>query len=381
MADRLPAPGPRLLLNAQAFGFGPAAAAAVLAEELALLGCVPDYVGEGHTLDLQRTPPYRAIHDWTDLSEGERLARLRRRAPHYDLFVTAMDFPAATLARRAGLDVAVYDALTWFWPEIPAVAHDTALYLAQDFFGVRERLAADPALRSRALVVPPLIPPRRTWRPGRHVLVNLGGLHNPYWQTSDAVAYARLMLEAVRAAQPVARPVVATASRRVAAELADPAVGTYDHADVLDLMGSAAYACMTPGLGHIYDAAATGVPTLWLPSVNETHPAQARQLAAHGYCDAHLDWADLGQAIDSAAPTPDFLAAVGAAVRRTSATPALRDLLTARIAKSTAGLGPAPGRARALTDRFGHGGTRRAAAALVRHAAARGLRGRGRTDD
>lgn len=184
------------------------------------------------------------------------------------------------------------------------------------------------------------------------------------------------MLEAVRAAQPVARPVVATASRRVAAELADPAVGTYGHADVLDLMGGAAYACMTPGLGHIYDAAATGVPTLWLPSVNETHPAQARRLAAHGYCDAHLDWADLGQAIDDAAPTPDFLAAVGAAVRRTSDTPALRDLLTARIAKSTAGLGPAPSRARALTDRFGHGGTQRAAAALVRRAT-----GQGETDD
>lgn len=166
MADRLPAPGPRLLINAQAFGFGPAAAAAVLAEELALLGCVIDYVGEGHTLDLQRTPPYRAIHDWTDLPEDQRLAQLRRRAPHYDLFVTAMDFPAAALARRAGLDVAVYDALTWFWPEIPAVARDTVVYLAQDFFGVRERIAADPALRSRALVVPRSSRPAAPGAPG-----------------------------------------------------------------------------------------------------------------------------------------------------------------------------------------------------------------------
>ncbi|MFI1104973.1 hypothetical protein [Streptomyces melanogenes] len=367
---------PRLLLNAQPFGFGPAAATAVLAEELARLGCVLDYVGEAHTLDLQRTPPYRAIHDWTDVSQDERLARLTETAREYDLFVTAMDFPAADLARRAGLDVAVYDALTWFWPEIPATARDAVLYLAQDFFGVRERIQADPALRSRALVVPPLIPPRRTWRPGRHVLVNLGGLHNPYWTTDDAVAYARLMLDAVRAAQPVARPLVATASRRVAAGLADPAVGTYEHAAVLDLMGSAAYACMTPGLGHIYDAAVTQVPTLWLPSVNESHPAQASRLAAHGYCDAHLDWADLGQAVDAATPTPAFLAAVAANVRRTAATPALRETLTARIAKLTAGLGRAPGRARSLTDRFGHGGTRRAATALVRQAT-----GEGESDD
>ncbi|MEU4352788.1 hypothetical protein [Streptomyces sp. NPDC023838] len=114
------------------------------------------------------------------------------------------------------------------------------------------------------------------------------------------------------------------------------------------------------------------VPTLWLPSVNESHPAQARRLAAHGYCDAHLDWADLGQAVADTAPTPEFLAAVGAAVRRTSATPALRETLTARIAKLTADLGRAPGRARSLIDRFGHGGTQQAATALVRRATGQG---------
>ena len=381
---------PRLLLNAQPFGFGPPAATAALAHELAPYCDELAYFGGGHTLDLQHRPPYHSVYGTTGLSDDERLASLRRLAPRYDLFVTAMDFPEATLARRAGLDVAVYDALTWFWPEIPAVAGDAALYVAQDFFGVRERIAADPALRRSTVVVPPIIPllpPRQLWWPetttagsGRHVLLNLGGLQHPYWTTSDAAAYARLMLHAVRAAQPAGRPVVVTTSRAVAEALGDPAVRTGDRDTVLDLMSGAAYACMTPGLGNIYDAAATGVPTLWLPSANETHHLQARLLAAHGYCDAHVDWADIGGPVedttlghDAASPAaPEALTReIVDRVRQLTCDSellAVRERLTDQVAKSAAGLGLVSGRAGALTERFGHSGVREAAKALVRWA-------------
>lgn len=435
MADDMAATGasgPRLLLNAQPFGFGPPAATAALARELAPVCGELGYFGGGHTLDLQHRPPYDAVYGTTGLSDGERLAWLRRLAPRYDLFVTAMDFEEAELARRAGLDVAVYDALTWFWPEIPAVAGEAALYIAQDFFGVRERIAADPALRRNSVVVPPIIPllpPRQVWRPERpgdglpgnrrqgdgrrrHVLLNLGGLQNPFWEPSDAAAYARLMLDAVRAAQPAGRSVVVTTSRGVAAALGDPDehtgrrtdvpaevrpdiptdiptdirtdIRTDDRDTVLDLMSGAAYACMTPGLGNIYDAAATGVPTLWLPSANETHHLQARLLSEHGFCDARLDWPDLGGPADYDVPVPSPSAApealtraIVAVIRRLSdprGLPALRDRLADEVAKSTAGLGLAPGRVRALTERFGHGGTGEAARALARWAGANSRR-------
>ncbi|WP_405797344.1 hypothetical protein [Streptomyces sp. NBC_01506] len=384
------APRPRLLLNAQPFGFGPPAATAVLARELAPLCDELGYFGGGHTLDLQHRPPYHAVYGTTGLSDGERLAWLRRLAPRYDLFVTAMDFAEAALARRAGLNVAVYDALTWFWPEIPAVAGDAALYIAQDFFGVRERIAADPALRRNAVIVPPIIPllpPRQIWRGGsdggrQHVLLNLGGLQNPYWEPSDAVTYARLMLDAVRAAQPAGRPVVVTTSRAVAAALDDRDVRTDDPDTVLDLMSGAAYACMTPGLGNIYDAAATGVPTLWLPSANETHHLQANLLSTHGFCDARLDWPDIGGPADYAVGSPaapeSITKAIVSVIRQLSTAqnlPTLRDRLSDAVAKSTAGLGLAPGRARALTGRFGHGGTAEAASALTRWVGRNGVRG------
>ncbi|MEU0696691.1 hypothetical protein ABZ349_22310 [Streptomyces niveus] len=412
------AAGPRLLLNAQPFGFGPPAATAALARELAPLCGELAYFGGGHTLDLQHRPPYHAVYGTTGLSDGERLAWLRRLAPRYDLFVTAMDFEEAALARRAGLDVAVYDALTWFWPEIPAVAGDAALYIAQDFFGVRERIAADPALRRNSVIVPPIVPrlpARQVWRPERpgdgrrrHVLLNLGGLQNPYWEPSDAAAYARLMLDAVRAAQPAGRSVVVTTSRGVTAALGAPEaqtdartnvrtdapsevradvptdIRTDDRDTVLDLMSGAAYACMTPGLGNIYDAAATGVPTLWLPSANETHHLQARLLSEHGFCDARLDWPDVGGPADYDVPAsspsavPEALTrAIVAVIRRLSdprGLSGLRDRLADAVAKSTAGLGLAPGRAQALTERFGHGGTEEAATALVRWAGANSRR-------
>ncbi|WP_159392448.1 hypothetical protein [Streptomyces niveus] len=412
------AAGPRLLLNAQPFGFGPPAATAALARELAPLCGELAYFGGGHTLDLQHRPPYHAVYGTTGLSDGERLAWLRRLAPRYDLFVTAMDFEEAALARRAGLDVAVYDALTWFWPEIPAVAGDAALYIAQDFFGVRERIAADPALRRNSVIVPPIVPrlpARQVWRPERpgdgrrrHVLLNLGGLQNPYWEPSDAAAYARLMLDAVQAAQPAGRSVVVTTSRGVTAALGAPKaqtdarrdvradvptdirtdvptdIRTDDRDTVLDLMSGAAYACMTPGLGNIYDAAATGVPTLWLPSANETHHLQARLLSEHGFCDARLDWPDVGGPADYDVPAsspsavPEALTrAIVAVIHRLSdprGLSGLRDRLADAVAKSTAGLGLAPGRAQALTERFGHGGTEEAATALVRWAGANSRR-------
>ncbi|MEV0040254.1 hypothetical protein, partial [Streptomyces sp. NPDC050804] len=362
-AGRPATAGPRLLLNAEPFGFGPAAAVALLAAELA-----PDcgriaYIGEGHTLDLQSRPPYHAIHDTTGLTEDERLARLRKLAPRYDLFVTAMDSGMAALARRAGMGLAIYDALTWYWPALPAVAYEADPYIAQDFFGVRERVAADAALRERAVVVPPVIPPGRDWTAGRHVLVNLGGLDNPLWRPYDAVAYARLMLAAVRAGLPAGRPVVAVTNRGIAAALADPAVGTYDHGTMLELMSTAAYACMTSGLGNIYDAATTGVPTLWLPGANDSHTRQVRLLSEHGYCDAHLDWEDIGlPVVDHTAPPAVVMREISGAVRRLAGEQRLRERLAEELAGLTAGLGRTPGKARALTDRFGHGGMRLAAA-------------------
>ncbi|MGW6740011.1 hypothetical protein ACWGDX_04545 [Streptomyces sp. NPDC055025] len=57
---------------------------------------------------------------------------------------------------------------------------------------------------------------------------------------------------------------------------------------------------------------------------------------------------------------------ISGAVRRLAGEQGLRERLAEELAGLAAGLGRSPGRARALTDRFGHGGMRPAATAILR---------------
>lgn len=362
---------PRVLLNAQAFGYGPAAATAALARELAAQGAVLDYMGAGHTLDLQHLPPYAAVHDITGLPEQDVLARLQSLSGRYDALLTAMDFPLAALALRAGFRVAAYDALAWYWPSLPPVVEDeTVLYVAQDYYGVRERIAAEPALRARAVIVPPIVEEGPLWMPGgKEVVVNLGGLHNPYWTPDDAHAYARLILTAVRQALPEGTPLLIATSRTTVNALGTPPpatrFATHRQETLLQALSASAYALMTPGLGNIYDAATTGVPTLWLPPANNTQALQADLLLTHGHCDARVDWRDLGLDIPSDAPEETAMTTLSKALHQTATTPHLHTRLTALLTQATTTLPPTPSRTRPLLTHFGHGGAQRTARAVT----------------
>ncbi|WP_416968870.1 hypothetical protein [Streptomyces sp. 4F14] len=364
--------GPRILLNAEAFGFGPAAASALLAEELAACGAELGYIGGGHTLDLQHRPPYTAVHDITDLSEPARLERLRGLAGEYDALLTSMDFALGLTARQAGFRVAVYDALAWFWPWVwPVVRDESVLYLAQDFFGVRERVAGERELAGRAVVVPPLVEPGAGWAGGgRQVVVNLGGLCNPFWDAGEVQAYARFVVEGVRGGVPAEYSVAVVTSEGIARELGDSVsgvtVGTYRRAEVLDLLRDAPYTFMTPGLGNIYDAAAVGVPAVLLPATNTTQARQAEAVAANGYCDGHIDWADLGQTVDFGNGAPDMEGVLTSALSELDGDSDGR--FAHRVKESLTAMGT--GRAAGLLTRFGAGGARAAAAAVVEWARA-----------
>ncbi|MET8982467.1 hypothetical protein ABZX85_43500 [Streptomyces sp. NPDC004539] len=359
--------GPRILLNAEAFGFGPAAASAVLADELAARGAELGYVGGGHTLDLQHRPPYTAVHDITGLTEPARLDRLRGLAGEYDALLTSMDFALGLTARRAGFRVAVYDALAWFWPGLWPVVQDAGvLHLAQDFFGVRERVAEEPALAGRTVVVPPLVEPGPGWRGGGgQVVVNLGGLCNPFWAADEVETYARLVVAGVREGVPASYSVTVVTSEAVVRALGTSVsgvnVGTYRRGEILGLLREAPYAFMTPGLGNIYDAAVSGVPTVLLPATNTTQARQAEVVAAHGYCDGRIDWADLGSAVDFGDGEPEMAGVLTAALRELSESGDARFAL--RVGESVREMGS--GRAGGLLERFGSGGAGEAAAAVL----------------
>jgi hypothetical protein len=123
----------RLLMNAQPFGFGPTAAVASLAPLLHQHGITLAYIGQGHTLDLQKSLPYQAIYDTTNLSQSAIQKLLTEHANQYDAFFTSMDPVMTELAQKAGLPTIMYDGITWFRPIIQPAIGRADLYIAQRF--------------------------------------------------------------------------------------------------------------------------------------------------------------------------------------------------------------------------------------------------------
>ncbi|OGL98300.1 hypothetical protein A2318_00545 [Candidatus Uhrbacteria bacterium RIFOXYB2_FULL_45_11] len=285
----------KLLLNAEPFGFGPTAAIATffpyLREKFDHIG----FAGEKHSLDLQKDLAYDALFDLTNASEED----LKTIFAEYDVVCTALDFTFAAKAKAAGLDVIIYDPLTWYWKSVPEIVSQSDVYLAQDFFGVKERIAQDRETFSKTVhVVAPIIEeiPRHTSR--QYVLVNLGGLQNPFWNVEDVETYARTWIEAIKSAIPGNEQLVIATSRAVAEKLNDPQVRNFNRSEMQSVMEQTKYAFMTPGLGNIYDAATNDLPTIWLPPVNDSQGQQLRLLQQNKMIDAVIDWADLGFPID-----------------------------------------------------------------------------------
>jgi hypothetical protein len=303
-----------VLLNAEPFGFGPAAAIAVFAAQFERRGVPVGYIGKGHTHDLQRTISYRDRYDLSGISPQTEKIVWAKAAKKYKVFLTAMDFTAATAAKAAGMQVIIYDALAWYWPELPQIVKQADLYLPQKFFGVKARVAAELPLQNVACVAP-IVRPKVREKTSSQILLNLGGLQNPYWQVEDAVSYAKTIVRAVRAACGSTNVVVAT-SQAVATLLADQEVKTYSVAEIQQQFSHSTLAIMTPGLGNIYDAAAFDLPTIWLPPANDSQAQQITMLASRGCADATLGWEDLGLPLDIAAPQIAILQEITQRVRQ-----------------------------------------------------------------
>lgn len=286
----------KLLLNAEPFGFGPTAAIAsifpYLREGFEYMG----YIGKNHTLDLQRGLPYEAVHDSTSMTPDEEMAIFRQ----YDILFTALDFEIAAKAKRVGLKVIVYDPLAWFWKTIPDILRETDLYLAQDFFGVAERLEKEPQKFPKTHIVPPIVSQKRDRKPGNIVLVNLGGLQNLLWADAYAELYASTVVDMLLDIIPKDERIIITASRVVTERLKDPRIKNYTRAEMYEILEDTKYAFMTPGLGNIYDAAKFSIPTIWLPPANDSQGQQIEILDAHHVVDARVDWKDFpgGRNID-----------------------------------------------------------------------------------
>jgi hypothetical protein len=284
---------PKLLLNAEPFGFGPTAAIASIFPHLRDHFDTLSYVGKHHTLDLQYNLPYDHVHDVSEMGKEEREDTLLPIFSEYDVFLSAMDHKMVEIAQKAGLSVFYYDALAWYWKDIPDSVKKSDLYIAQDFFGVEQRLNeifGEAASQNNIARVAPIVSVPKAAKAKKYTLINLGGLQNPYTPLEDLTDFARHVIDGLRAVIPDNQEIIIACSKAIVERLNDPHVKTYDRAEMEDILAQSSTAFMTPGLGNIYDAAAYDIPTVWLPPANDSQGQQLRLLAQHKMMDGALDW-------------------------------------------------------------------------------------------
>ncbi|RYF12536.1 MAG: hypothetical protein EOO40_01035 [Deltaproteobacteria bacterium] len=307
------------------------------------------YAGKGLSLDLHTSSDYEAVHacDVATASGAHAFVALCRRA---DAVLSSCDMEVARLAVDAGRPTALYDPLSWFYRQMPAVCGEVELYLCQNFLGVKERLAADPA--RRAVVVPPLVPSLPSM-PRRGTLVNLGGLRHPFTDDAACAAYGRAMVAAVHGSRSAA-PLSIFTSGRVAAQLADVGATTVPPPQARAELARAEQAFLTPGLGNLYDAAALAGRTFFTPPFADSQGQQLQLLRREGLMPPALDWHEILdiEPIDYWGPQPQVMAAIGRAVAALGSSPAAQSRLGAEVCARVAA-GPAEQPLRGLLERFG----------------------------
>lgn len=152
------------------------------------------------------------------------------------MFLTALNFERAITARKLGKPTMIYDPLTWYWKSIPPVVKDKdTLYLAQDFHGVRDRIAKESGSFGETQIVSPIIPKTDAPRTPKYVLINLGGLKNPFWTDAQATEYAELVIETLKKVIPADEKIKILTSKKIAEDLAHLGAQTFDRDKMLDL--------------------------------------------------------------------------------------------------------------------------------------------------
>lgn len=348
-----------ILFNAEPFGFGPSAAIAAIAQHFTGSGSHA-YAGEQYSLDLQKHLPYRAIFNMTGRSPKDWDVTISG----FDIVITAMDLGIANRSLSQGKRVVFYDALTWYWhaetqwPGIEAlIQHPRAFYIAQNFIGVRDRLAdLEP---NRYSIVPPITPHVNEPHPGNNsdfVLLNLGGLKNPYTDDALLIEFARAITFALRQALGQGVKIHIVTSETIAQALESADAAPHAPESVSRMLRDCKFAVCTPGLGNIYESAAAQTPVIWLPPANDTQGLQLAHLRDAGLIDAELSWEKLGVHIDYTAPLPTCMSSIGDAIS-TLRSLERRAALNEKMADAVAQISTCKrGRTFQLIERFGSGG-------------------------
>lgn len=281
-----------LLCWAEPFGFGPSATLNLFTPYLPSLR---DFAGTAFTCDLQNSGSFRRFLDCDTIlsQQGER--QFRALCRNYSTVFIVCDFKAAELSLAEGCKTILYDPMPWFWRDkLPEICHQVDAYICQDFFGVRKRL--DQEKVANAVIVPPLFPPHdeNAVKTGG-VLVNLGGLQNPFMHLGQCQDYAQLILDQIAESSDKHNlgQSIGFSSRAVVEGVRGRRFFSGKPDELRKWLAGSRLAFMTPGLGNIFEAAVLGKYVCFLPPANDSQGLQLHLLRRHGLAPFSIDWHEI----------------------------------------------------------------------------------------
>lgn len=279
------------------FGFGPAAAA------LAVINGVREpydwhLVSSGSALAFARDHLPKAAPLQLDTFDSASWPQFRELAPRGSLTVSITNPEFAGWAAGQGYAVGIIDTLDWMWSSLPDGVDLARFHLTQMFFGDTAKAGR---VHPRTEVVRPIIDPSlwpandRKPSPGTAV-IGFGGMHLPLSFGDGLVAdYTRWLLG-------VALPILLDQSDITKVSIVGgrpdlpslvPARWSGDAAVEVRprlpqprysaLLRSAEYLLLSPGLGSLYECAASGLAPLLQPGWNMSMLLQAYHVGRAGY--------------------------------------------------------------------------------------------------
>jgi hypothetical protein len=270
----------KILIEAEAFCFGPSAIAASIVSDLTSRGFSVDYViNESEVLVSDRL----LVNQFVSFQSAD--AKLLNK---YDYVVVVMDWEFAKKCVEAGCKVVFVDALAWFWKNIDPVVNMFESYLAINFIGVQEVVSK--IQNPNSFVIGQCIKPISKVPKSDAGVFSIGGVTNPLLANDSASRYAKIMVDCITGMK---IRVLVCGNRSLDRRLRTESKDQFDSS-----LRSAKFFVGTSGLGHITECISYSIPSLFLPPVNDSQHQQLQLLSHRSSSWSQISWEDLGYDID-----------------------------------------------------------------------------------
>ena len=283
-----------IVFTAQAFGFGPVSKMLAISENIS--GIRKIFFGSGVSYDLAKQHCFDSIH-YVEQNESSRIISILSQC---DLFINVMDFSISALAKLAGCPYVLVDSLLWFWPDLPAGIREADIYFCQNFFESIEYKINKYGLSNAHIIGPVISEDFRKNSRINQVIVNFGGMENPYVTVGKNSNYPFIILKNIL---PVlkqefshilvtGREKILKICRTIFPESKTLKFKMLNQKQMLEELYQSKAMFTAPGIQSFYDAA-DKLPIFCLPPQNNSNLRNLQLLIRHGAIKNYFQWDDL----------------------------------------------------------------------------------------